>query len=157
MAVDANISRAYVEAELQNVSDMAESCGWRIILPATGLRFAVVMTACNGDLFIIDFECSDYREQPALVEFVDPATGIEGTKHAYPRTTNSLFHDNGPCICAPFNRKAYKSIHTSWKFGDWTTSKENNYDWSSISTLGDILGLIYTRLSRTEFYKGRMA
>src|ERR1043165_2907383 len=134
---------------------MAESCGWRVLLPATGLRFNVLMTACSGDLFILDVDCTDYREQPALIEFIDPFTGAEGTKGAYPRTTDSLFHDH-PCICAPFNRKAYKSVHTDWKFGDWATSRANNYDWSSVSTIGDILGLMHTRLSRPDFYKGRM-
>jgi hypothetical protein len=126
------------------------------MLPATGLQFSVLMKAHDGDQFILAFECSDYREQPPAVDFVDPSTGKEGTNRAFPKSTDSLFHTTGPCICAPFNRKAYKSIHKDWNFGDWTKSKANNYDWSNISTLGDIIGLIDTRLRLPQYYGGRM-
>ncbi len=156
MAVTKDVTRAYIEHELKMVADLADSCCWRILLPETGLTFDVVMYAHNGDAYILTFECSDYREQPPLVEFIDPDTGVEATVHAYPKSKDSLFHASGPCICAPFNRKAYKSIHKEWTFGDWTKSTANNYNWSNISTLGDILGLIQTRL-RAEHYMGRMA
>lgn len=156
MAVEPSISRAIIDHELRATMDLAESYGWRIVQPDQGLKFDVLMRAHNGDLFIVAFDCSDYRELPAIITFVDPNTGVEGTHNAFPKSHDSLFHSNGPCICAPFNRNAYKNIHKEWVLGDWTKSTANNYTWTNINTIADVLGLIQVRLSRPEFYKGRM-
>jgi hypothetical protein len=161
VAVDPSISRAIVLEELGRVEAVARTFGWEITLDASGLLFMVALTAHTGDRFALEVECRNYREVPPLLEFLDPETGERGVPRAYPKSNDSLFHTSGPCICAPFNRKAYKSLfptgpHSNWDVGNWTTSRANGFDWSNVSTLGDMLGLIQARLSRPELYRGRL-
>jgi hypothetical protein len=162
MAVDPEVSRTLLREELGLVQDLARSHKWGIIPNYNELSLLVTMYAYTGDLFILDIRFDNYKEQPPLFEFIDPDTGERETRHAYPRTNDSLFHDSGPCICAPFNRKAYKALyatgpHSDWLLGDWKTSTANGTNWANYSKVGDMLGLIQTRLSRSDLYKGRMA
>lgn len=161
MAVDAEITRQHLRDELALVKELATTHKWGMIPDYEHLTVLVTMYAHTGDLFIVEIRCDDYKEVPPFFEFIDPDTGQRGTRHAYPKTTDSFFHDSGPCICAPFNRKAYKSVvptgpHGDWNFGVWQTSTANNFPWANYSKLGDMLGLIYTRVSRPDLYKGRM-
>lgn len=161
MAVDPSISKAVVWQELGRAEALARSFGWDLTLDPSGLLFTATLMAHNGDRFVLEVECHDYREVPPLFEFLDPETGERGVARAYPRSNDSFFHNSGPCICAPFNRKAYKALvptgpHGDWDLGNWTTSRANGFDWSNVATLGDMLGLIQTRLSRPELYRGRM-
>lgn len=160
MAVDSEITRNILREELNLLKDLAQTYKWGIIPNFEGLSVLATMYSHNNDLFIIELQCSDYKEKPPFVEFIDSETGQPGIPHAYPTSFDSLFHSSGPCICAPFNQKAYKSVvatgpHEDWNFGDWMTSKANSYDWSNHSNIGGILLLIQTRILRTD-YKGRM-
>jgi len=162
MAVDAEVSRAIIKEELALVRELAACNRWGIIPRYGELKVLATMYSHKADLYLIEITCSNYKEYPPFFEFIDPDTGEYGTKHAYPRSHDSLFHDSGPCICAPFNQKAYKSVvatgpHDNWHMANWMNSRENNTDWSNYSKLGDMLGLIYTRISRPDYYKGRMA
>lgn len=119
------------------------------------------MFACDGEPYLLEVRCDDYKELPPLFEFIDPISFELGTRRAYPQATDSFFHSN-LVICAPFNRKAYASYssagpHSEWKLdSSWMTSKANNTDWSNFSRLGDMLGAIDTRLRDPRRYKGRM-
>jgi hypothetical protein len=162
MAVDPEISRQHVRQELALVNELAATFKWEIESDLDQLVVLVKMRAHTGDLFIVEAKCDNYKEIPPFFEFVDPDTGERSTRRAYPQSNDSFFHGSGPCICAPFNRKAYKAVvqtgpHGDWKFGDWQTSTANNVRWSNYSKLGDMFGLIHTRLSRPDLYKGRMA
>lgn len=161
MAVDAEISRQHLREELVPMGDLAATYKWAISTDYDQLVVLVRMHAHTGDVFIVEAKCDDYKQVPPFLEFIDPDTGVRGTRHAYPKTTDSLFHDSGPCVCAPFNRKAYKSVvqtgpHGDWTIGDWQTSTASNIQWANFSKLGDMFGLIYTRLSRPDLYRGRM-
>ncbi len=161
MAVDVAISRAVVSEELAAMRSLAELYGW-IVLPALDqLRATVRMHAHTGDLFIAEISADDYKEIPPLFDFIDPDTGVRGTPHAYPLSHDSFFHRSGPCICAPFNRKAYKGYtstgpHADWSYGNWMQSSANNFNWSTVTTLGDMLAMIQRRLIQPDLYKGRM-
>lgn len=162
MSVDVEISKMHVREELALVHDLAATRGWTVDADYDALTVVVQMRAHDGNRFIVEVRCDDYKLMPPFFEFIDPDTGERGTPHAYPKTTDSFFHGSGPCICAPFNRKAYKAIvstapHGDWNLGDWQTSTANNFPWSNYTKLGDMLGLIDTRLSRPDLYKGRMA
>ncbi len=161
MAVDLDITRHHIREELALAKPLAVTYKWGIIPDYERLTLLVTQYAHTGDLFIMEVRCDDYKEVPPFFEFIDPDTGAHGTRHAYPKTTDSFFHDSGPCICAPFNRKAYKSVvdtgpHVDWKFGDWQASTVNSTQWANFSKLGDMLGAIQTRLSRPDLYRGRM-
>ena len=162
MAVDPEISREHLRQEIALVDELAVTYGWEVAPDFDGLLVVVKMRAHTSDVFIVEAGCDDYKEVPPFIEFIDPKTGDRGTRHSYPKTTDSFFHDSGPCICAPFSRKAYKSVvatgpHGDWQFGDWQTSTASSVKWANFSKLGDMFGLIYTRISRPAFYKGRMA
>lgn len=160
MAVDPEVSRAVMEHELAAVTALSTQYAWEITIDPGKPLFSVRMRAHNGDEYRLTVECDDYREVPPYFEFLDPVTGEPGTRNAYPAQTKDSFFHSAPCICAPFNRKAYKTDrfpgpHTDWGFGDWARSTANNYAWSNASTLGDMLGIIQTRLLRPEYYGGR--
>lgn len=162
MPVSADISRSYVEQELIEARPITQTLRLGIVPRFDDLSIIVTMFAHNGDAYILMVKLDNYKEYPPLFDFIDPESGVVGTKHAYPKTHDSFFHESGPCICAPFNRKAYKSYvdsgpHGDWAYADWTTSKASGLDWSNYSRLGDMLGLIHTRLNNSGYYKGRMA
>jgi hypothetical protein len=162
VAVDLAVSREYLQQELVCLNQLAAACSWNVAADVEHLLVVVTMQAHTGDRFVVEARCDDYREVPPFFEFIDPDNGDRGTRRAYPKTMDSFFHDSGPCICAPFNRKAYKSVvpsgpHADWAFGDWQTSTASNVPWANYSTLAGMYGLIYTRISRPQYYLGRMA
>lgn len=151
-----------MQEELALVKDLATTYKWELTPEFENLVVRVTMYAHNSDRFILEIRCDNYKEVPPFFEFIDPDSGEKGTRHAYPKGSDSFFHDSGPCICAPFNQKAYKSVvgtgpHGDWHLGDWMISTANNVLWANYSKLGDMLGLIQNRLSRPDRYKGRMA
>jgi hypothetical protein len=161
MAVDPAITREILRAELDAVRQYGRVHRWGTIPNFASLQVLVTLYAHNDDLYIIEITADDYKEMPPLFEFVDPHTGERGTPRAYPKGNDTFFHTSGPCICAPFNRKAYKSFvqtgpHNDWTYGDWMRSKANNFDWSNVTTLADMLGMIQNRLSQPAQYQGRM-
>lgn len=161
MAVDPEITRQHMREELALAKVLAATHKWGVIPDYEHLIILATMYAHTGDLFILEIHCDDYKLIPPLFEFIDPDTGERGTRHAYPKAADSFFHDSGPCICAPFSRKAYKSVvqtgpHNDWKIGDWQTSTANGVQWTNFSKLGDMLGAIYGRVSRPDLYRGRM-
>jgi hypothetical protein len=161
VAVDPEITRQHLREELGLVKDLAATHKWGVIPDLEDLTILVTMYSHTSDLFIVQIHCDDYKEMPPFYEFMDPDTGQLGTRRAYPKATDSFFHDSGPCVCAPFNRKAYKSVvqtgpHGDWKVGDWQTSTASGIQWANYTKLGDMLSLIYRRVSRSDMYRGRM-
>ncbi len=163
MSVGPEITRAVMREELALIKDIARTYKWGVIPNFASLTIMTTMYSYTGDLYIVEMTLDDYKELPPFIEFIDPETGEKGTRHAYPKSTDSFFHDSGPCICAPFSRKAYKSVtnktgpHEDWHLGDWKTSKAQNYDWSNASNIGGILLMIQSYIFRSDVYKGRMA
>lgn len=101
----------------------------------------------------INFE--NYKEWPPLFEFVDPITGKEGTKHAYPRCNDHFFYPH-PCICNPCSRKSYGSysgVHKDWNLVGW----KENAKIGTLTNLWAILQTIYLRINNKKHYLGRMA
>lgn len=161
MVVDPDITRQHIREELAAVEELAAINKWSLVPDYDHLVVLVTMCAHNGDRYVVEIKCDEYKQMPPLFEFIDPETEQRGTKNAYPKTIDSFFHDSGPCICVPFNRKAYKSFistgpHGDWKFGDWQTSTANGNHWANYSRLGDMVGLIHTRISLPKYYRGRM-
>lgn len=161
MAVDPNLTREILREEIIRVREYGKTFKWGVIPDFPNIKVLVTMYSHTEDLFIIEISADDYKEKPPFFEFIDPETGERGTRHAYPRGHDTFFHDSGPCICAPFSRKAYKNVvatgpHQDWALGDWMQSKANNFDWSNITTLADMLSLIQDRLTRPDLYCGRI-
>jgi hypothetical protein len=161
MAVDVTITREILKEELARVREYGKTYKWGVIPDLQNLKVLVTMYSHTDDLFIIEITVDDYKEKPPFFEFVDPVTGERGTPRAYPKGQDTFFHQSGPCICAPFSRNAYKNVvatgpHQDWTLGDWMQSRANNFDWSNVTTLADMLSMIQNRLVRPELYEGRM-
>lgn len=143
MAVLIQISLDHVRRELDEAGDLIQSMGLKVddsMLSEHDLRFRISGRSRSDDeLYVVEFQCDDYRELPPFVEFVDPKTGQLGTRRAYP----NVFHGH-PCICARFNRKAYtgySGLHSDWAFGDWTAERATDHIGGMISHIfGAILG-----------------
>ena len=134
--------------------DYGAAFGWELTPSLEALAITVSMKAITGDIFIVRLLCDDYKALPPYVDFLEPITRQVGTLPAFPSSSGTFFNTNGPCICAPFNRKAYGSLHTDWQIGDWINSKADGVDWSQYATLVGILSLIQARLLHD--FKGRM-
>ncbi len=161
MAVSAEVSRSYIEQELGQARDVLRVHRLGVIPKLDELTLFVTLFAHNGDPYLLSIKLDNYKEWPPLFEFLEPESGVPATKRAYPKTNDSFFHESGPCICAPFNRKAYKchvdtGPHGEWSYADWTTSTASGCTWANYSRLGDMLGMISTRLISPDTYKGRM-
>ena len=156
MAVHPDISRHQICAEMPRVEALAATYGWEVDHDYDRLVVVVRMQSHTGDRFIVEARCDNYKEMPPLLDFIDPWSGDKGTARAYPKGNDTFFHESGPCICAPFSRKAY-SLHGEWNQSDWMNSTAQGVQWSNHSTLAGIFGMIQARLSRPELYGGRMA
>lgn len=156
MAVEPDLTRAILREEVRALRDYGKALKWGIVPNLKDLTVVATVYAHDGELFIVHFECSNYKEMPPFIEFLDPDTGERGTRHAYPKGNCSFFHEQGPCICAPFNRKAYGLVHSDWAFANWTTSQVNNTNWTTCSTLAGMLAAIQNKLDRPSGYNRRM-
>lgn len=151
------IVRAHFERELPRAREWARSLGWEWSEDLDALAVRVVYTARDAERFILHGTFDDYKAKPPFLEFEDPGSGQLGTARAYPKGHDSFFHTTGPCICAPFSRKAYRNVHPGWRCEDWTTSKESNVCWAQFSTMAAMLVMIHNRLTHPDYYRGRMA
>ncbi|MBE3089490.1 MAG: hypothetical protein IMZ45_00425, partial [Actinobacteria bacterium] len=126
MAVDKNVSLSIVKSELDKCHCDVDNYGWEIsTLDESQLSFRVKMISrIDNEIFIVSFKCDNYKEWPPYIDFIDPISGQEGVKNAYPLNSDGFFHKN-ILICHPCSRKAYKDFkgpHGDWKPPDW----ENN-------------------------------
>lgn len=153
MSVLASVSLAHVEKELEQAEPHLEGLSLQLdtsMLSEDELRFRVSGESCvDGELYIVEFRCDDYREKPPFVEMIDPRSGEAGTSHAYA----DCFHSE-PCICARFNRKTYPEhtdLHSDWEYGDWANDPETDH-------LGGMISHIWSHIHGYQGnYSGRQA
>ncbi len=156
MAVDKNVTILTVKTELNKCQRDAERYGWEIsTLDESLLLFKVKMVSpLDKEIFLVSFNCDNYKEWPLYIDFIDPVSGQEGIKNAYPLNTDGFFHGN-PLICNPCSRKAYKEFkgpHGDWKLTAW----EDNPKTTTLKNIQAILLAVYGRISGSK-YKGRMS
>jgi hypothetical protein len=153
MSVPSNISLLTVKAEIAACSDDAEVYGWVISeINKVTQRFSVTMKAKDSEVYKISFQFDNYPQLPFLIDFIDPDSGVNGTKHAYPKSGDSFFHPNG-VICHPCSRKpysGYSGLHCDWNITGWKLIAD------TLTTLHAILHAIYSRITNNN-YAGRMA
>lgn len=153
MAVQPDISLAHVRKELKEGRDLIDDWGLDLdtsMLAEDDLRFRVSGRASDGELYIVEFRCDDYREIPPFVEFIDPESGEAGITRAYPK---GVFHKK-PCVCARFNRKSYAEhtgLHSGWEYGNWGQEAATNH-------LGGMIAHIFRAIEgrmQGRSYQGR--
>lgn len=153
MTVLSEVSFAHIEEELEEAEPQIRALGLDLdtsMLSEEDPRFRVSGTSrADGELYIVEFRCDDYREKPPFVEMVDPESGELGTKHAYP----TCFHSE-PCICARFNRKTYpeySGLHSDWDLGEWA-------DDADVERLSGMISHIFSQIhGYWDNYSGRQA
>jgi len=151
------ISRKTIRAELKDCGDLCKPGCFEISEVDEKSQTLVVKMRSRIDQeeYILKTKLDNYREWPPLLEFIDPSTGQEGTKHAYPKCTDSFFH-SFPCICNPCSRKSYdgySGVHKDWNPAGW----KQNSKVGSLTNLRAIFEAIYSRINSEELYTGRMA
>lgn len=156
MAVDKTVSLSIVRSELNRCREYADRNGWEIsTLNESAISFSVkLISPIDKEIFIISFKCDNYREWPPYIDFIDPSSGQEGQKKAYPLSSDGFFHQNA-LICHPCSRKAYRDLngpHGDWKLIDW----ERNPKIGALKSIPAILLAVYERISQPGLYRGRM-
>src|SRR5688572_24471950 len=129
------ISETHVRSEVEKAMPFIKENKIGIVPLYQDLIVYLTMYAKDNELYLLKFDFSNYREQPPLIQFIDPSNGVLNNRNAYPQTKeDSFFHDNGPTICAPFNRGAYATLHSDWVIGSWDQSEVQGTKWSQFST-----------------------
>lgn len=157
MTVAPAISSKTIRAELKDCGDLCKPGCFEISeVDEESQTFVVKMRSrIDQEEYVLKIKFDNYNEWPPILEFIDPSTGQEGTKHAYPKCTDSFFHDS-PCVCNPCSRKSYgehPGVHRDWNYVGW----KQNPKVGSLTNLRAILGAVYSRINSKELYVGRMA
>ena len=133
------IARAFLAEphEMPAAIRLAQSLTVDLTYDEEALRAALSLTgppAAPGQAeepYLVTIEFDHYRALPPAWRFVDPRTGAEIGKPAYPQPTeNSVLHGNG-VVCAHWNRLAYGANggpHSDWGNGNpaaWQTTRPN--------------------------------
>lgn len=159
--VPASVTLAVLEQELPGASAFCQRQGWRIAVDEQKLQLVVDMQhPKDAQPLRLLGDLNGYRAVPPAWIYVDANSGAI-TPHASPSAGQvpgvgaSIFinHNNGPVICAPFNRLAYSQY--KGPHGDWAESS----NWLSVrgpvyaARLGDMLAVIKLHLT---YSPGRM-
>ncbi len=78
MAVDPEITKQYIREELALAKDLAVAQKWGIIPNYEQLTVLVTMYAHNGELFIVEVRCDDYKENPHSLSLLTLSQAKEG-------------------------------------------------------------------------------
>jgi hypothetical protein len=157
MSVAKPISLATVERQLLDCDEDVRQYGW-VISPINedNLSFTVKMTSpIDNEVFELYFQFDNYPEWPPLLDFIDPVSGVVGTKRAYPITKDGTFFHNHPIICNPCSRKSYSGhsgLHSEWSMVSW----QSNRNTGSLTSIKAILQAISIRITISKYYNGRM-
>ena len=113
-----------------------------------------IKSKIDDEEYFLEVKCDNYNELPPYLEFLDPSTGVRGTKNAYPFYRDDSFFHTVPCICNPCSRKAYEKDmpHSNWNMIGWKEHDKVN----SLNALYTILKAISHRVNNSTYYTGRM-
>ena len=157
MGLPVELVRETFKQELERAKVIADTAGFILQGDLETLAIRAQYTAHDGEQYILVGEFDDYKAQPPLLDFEEFDTGKRGTHRAYPWSNYDSFFHTAPIICAPFNRKAYQNVHTSWQLAGWMTSTEQGVQWSQYTTMPSMLLLVHKRLRHPLQYQRRMA
>ncbi|MDB4913707.1 MAG: hypothetical protein JWM95_1351 [Gemmatimonadetes bacterium] len=151
MTVPTVVTIEQVREELADVANyaMAADLGFDASrLSESHLLFYVTFSSRDGIEFVAEVDCQEYPFHPPTIEFVDAPRKRRGTRDLYP----SCFHTM-PCVCARYNRKAYKALggpHGDWRLIDWQLPTEAG---PKIESLAMIVSDLHSKIAASS---GRM-
>lgn len=156
MPVSQQETLAWVDQELPGALALSERQGFGLDWNADELVCRVTLTQPKtGKFFYLLGEFRDYRELPPSWSFTDASFTQRGRQfmpkpQSPPPGVGSIFH-NACCICAPFNRRAYKELsgpHGNWGGpAQWLQAAPGK---AQARTLGEMLSTITRDLHYTE-------
>lgn len=158
MNVDPMVTLEVVKSELEAVAWLWKQPGCSLDtdrLENEMIFTATMVSKCDKETFVFQFNCQDYKAVPPAIVPIDPRTRELNTKHAYPREEypgGNIFHTQ-PVLCIQFNRQAYQANggpHGDWPISNWVSLIPNH------STLGEMLALLWIRINNPATYRGRM-
>ncbi len=117
----------------------------------------------TGFIFFLEADFEDYRSLPPKFTFSSAPWNRSNTTHDYPKQQkenpfrgSSIFH-TAPCICAHFNRNAYKEHggpHGDWGGPESWLQAAKGQEYARATNIPDMLSVIYTRFVYT---RGRLS
>lgn len=156
-------SATIAKHQLENAEPWAERRGLNLEWKRSELRLRTVMAQRDTDeRFYLQGSFEGFPGLPPVWEFYDEEWQASGEKRLYPSTDpcpfgSSIFldHNQGPVICAPFNRLAYDDHggpHSNWSGpANWRNVEGGHV---KALTVGGMLQAIRRHLRPTQ---GRMA
>ena len=144
-----------MELELEELQALAAAYQWKVSAELDQLRVTIEFnSAVDGEVFVVEFLCDDYKAKPPLIEFIEPKSKLRGTKKAYPKGGNGYFHEDKICVCAAFSRRGYAVLngpHSDWDMTNWMNLSPRH------TTIGLIMSAFQKVVNDPKHYKGRMA
>jgi hypothetical protein len=135
-----------------HLREVAECRGWPL-RQIEGPGFELVVPARDGSRFGLKVLCDGYPGTPAAWRWCNPETGICDQPADTP-IGSGYFHSSG-CICAPWNRLAYRQVdaqgpHSDWQLNTWMTNPKTG----SCTTLAAMTLRMAVELQSSR-YQGR--
>lgn len=159
MSSPPSFTRATVAAEHDAIAAWAERFGWTVTvdLDALVLRAATTHPKLDRALQVLA-ALAEYPALPPAWRFVTSSTDDSPTSAwpspgTMPCVSGSIFHTN-PCICAPWNRLAYKVYngpHEDWTMTAW---RDITNGLTKADTLPDMLDQIHQHLAASPGMQG---
>lgn len=154
MTVDPEITREVMRNELAEAN--LDQLNVEIEPDYEDLTVTVTMTSPNdGEVYIAEFDCTDYRENPPSIEMIHPETGERDVPSAYFDDGTNLIAtpDDDVVICIGFNRQVFEhdGIHDNWSLSGWEQEAKGH------NRLGEMIGRLYLAIADERQYNGRYA
>lgn len=120
------------------------------------LAITVTMTSpVDGEVYIAEFDCINYRENPPSIQMIHPETGERDVPLAYFDDGNNLIAtpNDGVVICIGFNLQVFEheGIHDNWSLAGWEKEAKGH------TRLGEMIGRLYLAIADERQYNGRYA
>lgn len=159
MAVDRDVSQAHVETELERAAPILQRFGWSLNWNPDDLRLIATIKAKDDEPYIYEFTLDDYREMPPNIEAIYHGDRAErNTKRCFPSCDLKYVHGHD-LICAPWNRRSYKTHsergpHNDWDISQWPNIVPSGRNDPPRKDLGEML-VTLAQLVTHSSYKGR--
>ena len=115
--------------------------------------FILGLPARDGSIFFLKVDCDNYPQTPPAWHWYNHSSNTSGKPSDIPQGTGGYFHNSG-CICAPWNRLAYKQIHPNGPHSDWELSNWlNNSYTGACKTLSAMALRIAVELSSSRYQR----
>jgi hypothetical protein len=137
------------DEQFGHLREIAASQGWQL-----ERAFILGMKARDSSQFWLMADCTDYPALPPAWHWYNPTTRLLDQPVDTPKG-GTFFHSSG-CICAPWNRLAYKEVdprgpHGNWDLANWMTNPKTG----GCTTLSAMALRIQVELAG-GLYQGRM-